>query len=168
MTTYDQLANDSAVPVDVDQQHASKRTNRVWSGLTIALLVFMAIVMLMPFFWLVSSSLKGQIQIFQYPPQWIPDPIHWDNYVNALTVKPFNLYVINTVKIVFLNVIAVVFSSSLCAYGFARIKFWGRDFWFGIVLATLFFCVTRRVQNVLGTKVQASLDALCSKLGLCV
>jgi multiple sugar transport system permease protein len=88
--------------------------------------------------WLVSSSLKSQIQIFSYPPQWIPDPIHWDNFSRALTIKPFGLYVVNTLKIVVLNVVAVVFSSSFVAYGFARIRFWGRDFWFGVVLATLF------------------------------
>ena len=123
MTTYDQLANESAVEPDVDQKRSAKRSDRVWNGVTIAALIIMAIVMILPFVWLVSSSLKGQIQIFQYPPVWIPDPIHWDNYTNALTVKPFGLYIINTLKIVALNVIAVVFTSSFCAYGFARIKF---------------------------------------------
>ncbi|MBI1282669.1 MAG: ABC transporter permease subunit [Anaerolineaceae bacterium] len=98
--------------------------------------------MLLPFVWLVSSSLKGQTEIFQYPPQFIPDPFHWDNYYNALTAKPFDVYLVNTLKIVFLNIIAVVGSSSLCAYGFARIKFWGRDFWFGVVMATLFLPYT--------------------------
>jgi len=138
MATYDQLADDSAVIVDVDNKRASKPKDRVWNGVTVALLLIMAIVMLIPFVWLVTSSLKGQIEIFQYPPQWIPNPIRWDNYREALTAKPFDVYLINTLKIVFLNIIAVVGSSSLCAYGFARIKFWGRDFWFGIVLATLF------------------------------
>ncbi|MBX3086435.1 MAG: carbohydrate ABC transporter permease [Anaerolineae bacterium] len=94
--------------------------------------------MLMPFIWLVTSSLKSQTQIFQYPPQFIPDPFRWENYSKALTFKPFGLYLKNTAIIVGLNVVAVVFSSSFCAYGFARIKFPGRDFWFGIVMATLF------------------------------
>jgi len=138
MATYDQLADDSAVIVDADNKRASKPKDRVWNGVTVALLLIMAVVMLIPFVWLVTSSLKGQIEIFQYPPQWIPNPIRWDNYREALTAKPFDVYLINTLKIVFLNIIAVVGSSSLCAYGFARIKFWGRDFWFGIVLATLF------------------------------
>jgi ABC-type glycerol-3-phosphate transport system permease component len=137
-TTYDKLADDSAVIVDADKKQSGKRPDRVWNTLNIIALVVMALVMLLPFVWLVSSSLKGQVEIFQYPPQWIPNPFHWDNYPNALTAKPFDLYLLNTLKIVFLNVIAVVFSSSLCAYGFARIKFWGRDFWFSIVMATLF------------------------------
>lgn len=116
----------------------SANANMFWRWFTLALLIGMAIMMVMPFAWLLSSSLKTQVQIFQYPPAWIPNPPQWDNYVRALTYKPFGLYLINTLKIALLNVVAVVFTSSFCAYGFARIRFWGRDFWFGVVLATLF------------------------------
>jgi multiple sugar transport system permease protein len=137
MTTFE----DASINLDAprsDRGRSSRPSDQIWRALTIFALVFMAIIMIAPFIWLVSSSLKSQVQIFQYPPQWIPDPVHPENYINALTYKPFGLYVINTLKIVFLNVIAVVFSSSFCAYGFARIRFPGRDFWFGIVIATLF------------------------------
>ncbi|MEZ4666398.1 MAG: carbohydrate ABC transporter permease [Anaerolineae bacterium] len=137
-TTYDQFTEDSVLTHQTKRAHDTNRSDRVWNRLNIIALFVMATIMILPFIWLVSSSLKGQIEIFQYPPQWIPDPVHWDNYTNALTAKPFDLYLLNTLKIIFFNVVAVVFSSSLCAYGFARIKFWGRDFWFGIVLATLF------------------------------
>ena len=106
--------------------------------LTLFLLVFFAVIMVAPFIWLVSSSLKTQINIFQYPPQLIPDPLAPQNYTNALTYKPFELYFRNTVFVAGMNVIAVVFAASFCAYGFARIRFPGRDFWFAIVMATLF------------------------------
>jgi multiple sugar transport system permease protein len=111
---------------------------RIWRLVRIILLVVIAFFMLTPFIWLVTSSLKTQINIFQYPPQWIPDPIVWSNYPEALTAKPFGLYLRNSLTIVVLNIVAVVFSSSFCAYGFARLRFPGRDFWFGVVLATLF------------------------------
>lgn len=114
------------------------RGDRWWNGFNRVVLVLMAVIMVAPFLWLVSSSLKSQIEIFQYPPKWIPDEFHFENYTRALTIKPFGLYLINTMKIVLLNVIAVVFSSSFVAYGFARLRFTGRDFWFGIVMATLF------------------------------
>lgn len=136
MSTLDALASDVKPII-----HATKRPQRgdqVWQWLTLVLLIAVAIMMLMPFVWLVTSSLKPQLQIFQYPPQWLPNPIRWENYVNALTYKPFGLYLRNTMFIVTMNVIAVVFTSSFCAYGFARIRFPGRDFWFGIVMATLF------------------------------
>src|SRR5690606_9932720 len=109
----------------------------LWRLGTIALLVIVAIAMLMPFLWLVSSSLKLQHQVFQYPPAWIPNPPNWDNYVEALTYKPFNIYLRNSLIIIVLNEIAVLGSASLCAYGFARINFWGRDKLFALVIGTM-------------------------------
>lgn len=114
----------------------------IWRTVRVVLLVVVAFFMIMPFVWLVTSSLKTQVNIFQYPPQWIPDPVMWENFPNALTAKPFGLYFRNTAIIVGLNVLAVVFSASFCAYGFARLRFPGRDFWFGVVLATLFLPYT--------------------------
>lgn len=131
------MAADTTLETTIDRE-TTRPSGKVWNWITTILLFVMAFIMIMPFVWLVSSSLKSQTQIFSYPPQWIPDPFHFDNYTRALTIKPFGLYLVNTLKIVFLNVIAVVFSSSFVAYGFARIKFPGRDFWFGIVMATLF------------------------------
>jgi multiple sugar transport system permease protein len=101
------------------------------------ILIITALLMLFPFLWLVSSSLKDQLEIFNYPPTWIPNEIMFQNYVEAMTFRPFGLYLTNSLAVAFLNVLAVVSSSSLCAYGFARIRFWGREFWFGIVIATL-------------------------------
>jgi multiple sugar transport system permease protein len=139
MSTLDQFGTDTQVAAPVFVEGRSARPHDWWwRWLTLALLVFFAIIMITPFLWLVSSSLKSQIQIFSYPPQWIPDPIRLENYTRALTYKPFGLYLRNTMILVSLNVVAVVFSASFCAYGFARLRFPGRDFWFGIVVATLF------------------------------
>lgn len=138
MATLNQAVIDSSVAAKKVERHSARLSDRIWRGLTLTMLIVMSVIMLMPFIWLVTSSLKSQTQIFQYPPQFIPDPFRWENYSKALTFKPFGLYLKNTAIIVGLNVVAVVFSSSFCAYGFARIKFPGRDFWFGIVMATLF------------------------------
>lgn len=138
MSTLNQAVTDTGNTPLWKEQAVFHSRSRFWRWLTIFLLVFFAIIMLMPFAWLLSSSLKSQVQIFQYPPDFIPNPVHPENFINALTYKPFGLYLVNTMKIVTLNVIAVVFSSSFCAYGFARIRFPGRDFWFGVVMATLF------------------------------
>jgi ABC-type glycerol-3-phosphate transport system permease component len=105
--------------------------------LHLIMLTVMAVVMIAPFVWLVSSSLKGQHEVFQYPPQWIPNPVRWENYPEALVYRPFGLYFRNSLVIALLNVLAVVTTSSLCAYGFARIRFKGRDLWFSVVIATI-------------------------------
>jgi multiple sugar transport system permease protein len=108
-----------------------------WRIMIMTLLVLGAIVMAFPFVWLVSSSLKLENDIFVFPPQWIPNPVRFQNYTDALTYKPFGRYLTNTMIIVVLNEIAILGSASFCAYGFARIRFPGRDFWFAIVLSTM-------------------------------
>jgi multiple sugar transport system permease protein len=101
------------------------------------LLVGGALVMIVPFLWLVSTSLKEQRQIFLYPPQWIPNPIRWQNYPEALTVLPFVQFVQNTLFITVITMIGVLLTSSLCAYGFARLRFPGRELIFMVLLSTL-------------------------------
>ena len=93
--------------------------------------------MMMPFVWLVISSVKPQEQIFVFPPEWIPREIRLENYVEALVYKPFYRFILNTLLIAVANQIAILVTASFCGYGFARIPFPGRDFWFGIVMATL-------------------------------
>ncbi len=110
---------------------------RLWKGLILTLLIIGAFIMSLPFVWLVSSSFKLEEKIFIFPPEWIPDPFRPQNYVEALLYKPFGLYFFNTMRIVTLNLIAILLSASFCGYGFARIRFPGRDFWFSMVLATL-------------------------------
>lgn len=103
----------------------------------LVVLVIGAILMFLPFAFLISSSLKVETQVFQFPIQWIPDPVRWENYSEALTQKPFHLYFQNTMIIVFFNQLAVLGTASLVGYGFARIDFPGRNFWFGVALATM-------------------------------
>ena len=112
-------------------------TDKVWQLLVLAILLIGAAIMSIPFLWLLVSSFKLEEKIFTFPPEWIPNPFRWQNYPDALTYKPFGLYLFNTIKIVTLNEIAILLSASFCGYGFARIRFPGRDFWFSIVLATL-------------------------------
>ncbi len=138
MAAIQQPITDIAPSRLAPRRSTMSRNDRLWRYFTVALLLFMGTIMIAPFLWLVSSSLKGQVQIFQYPPDLIPNPVHFENYSNALTYKPFGLYLRNTLVIAGLNVIAVVFTSSFVAYGFARMRFPGRDFWFGVVIATLF------------------------------
>lgn len=102
------------------------------------------LLMLIPFFWLVSSSLKAPHEIYVFPPQWIPNPVHWSNYREVFAVVPVLGYALNTVIVTILGTAGIVISSALAAYSFARLRFRGRDLLFGAILATLMlpFAVT--------------------------
>lgn len=90
-----------------------------------------------PFLWTVSTALKTNEQVFAVPPQWIPSPPQWGNFVRAWTELPFLTFVLNTATITAISVVGQVFSASLVAYGFARFRFRGRDFLFYLMLSTM-------------------------------
>lgn len=91
----------------------------------------------LPFLWMVSSSLKGQAEVFLFPPRPFPKIIRWENYRDALTAVPFGRYFLNSLLVSSMVVIGTVLSSSLAGYGFARINGKGREAIFAIVLATM-------------------------------
>jgi ABC-type glycerol-3-phosphate transport system permease component len=95
------------------------------------------LLMLLPFFWLLSSSLKTPAQIYVFPPQLIPDPVRWQNYVEVFTAVPVFVYFRNTLTIAVFSTIGTVVSSVVAAYAFGRLRFKGRDFIFSLLLATL-------------------------------
>ena len=101
------------------------------------LLLTGSVVMLIPLVWLVRSSFMGLGQIFIFPPEWFPDPWHWDNYPKALTTIPFVRYFFNTLYILVPTVIGTLITASLAAFGFSRLQWPGRDWVFGILLSAL-------------------------------
>jgi multiple sugar transport system permease protein len=109
---------------------ASRAT--IWTVLLLG-----AILMMAPLMWMVSSSFKVEQRVFEFPPQLIPDPFCPQNYVDALTYKPFDVYLRNTTFLVVMHELAVILAASFCGYGFARLGFPGRDFWFIVVLSTM-------------------------------
>ena len=90
-----------------------------------------------PFLWMVSSSLKTDARIFIYPPQWIPRDPQWGNYVEMFQAMPFARYFYNSSEISILATIGTLLSCSLAAYGFARLRFPGRDIIFFILISTM-------------------------------
>jgi len=105
--------------------------------MTYLLLIGASIVLILPFLWIISTSLKGSASIFAVPPQWIPKDIHWDNYAKVFTKMPFFIYLKNSVFISVLTILGTLLSSSLVAYAFACLKWPGRDWLFVFVLATM-------------------------------
>ncbi len=100
-------------------------------------LVAGAAMIMIPFFWMITSSLKTEAELYIFPPKWIPNPPQWGNYLRALTIYPFGLYYLNTTVITTLNILGTVLSCALAAYGFSCFKFRGRDAVFIALLATM-------------------------------
>ncbi len=106
-------------------------------GLIHLLLISCAITMLFPLLWLVSTSLKDPGKQFIFPPQLIPNPVYWQNYVDLFSRIPMGRYLWNSFEIAILSVIGVSLSSALAAFAFARMRFRGRDLLFSVLLMTM-------------------------------
>ena len=103
-----------------------------------AVLIVLAISFLLPFYWMVSSAVKNDAQVYVVPPIWFPRPQFWENFWNAWNSETFNLWTFNTVvRYAVPATVGTVLSSSLVAYSFARIDWKGRNAIFAIVLATM-------------------------------
>lgn len=93
--------------------------------------------MLVPLLWLLSSSLKNTAMIFTYPPQWIPNPVRFENFTDVFRVIPFAQFTLNTVIVTTTALFGQLLSASLVAFGFARLRFPGRDVLFLVLLGTI-------------------------------
>ena len=113
------------------------RQNRLKTTLIYFGLMTCAAILILPFLWVISTSLKGNEQIFAIPPEFIPETIHWESYLQVFERMPFLTYFLNSTFITIIAIIGTVFSSSLVAYGFACLKWPGRDTVFMLVLATM-------------------------------
>jgi len=96
-----------------------------------------AVFFLLPLLWMVTSSLKPDYQVLESPPRWLPDPVVWSNYPEALTYLPFGRYALNTLFIAVMVILGHVLSCTLVAYGFARFRAPGKNLLFLILLATM-------------------------------
>jgi len=96
-----------------------------------------SVLFLFPLVWMISTSLKPIDQTMTMPPQWIPHPVQWENYLAAVRYIPFFTYARNTILIAVLGTFGTVLSSSIVAYGFSRIEWKGRDTVFIVLLATM-------------------------------
>jgi ABC-type glycerol-3-phosphate transport system permease component len=114
-----------------------RERERLFKAVVLLLILPGALLCLAPFVWMLSTSLKDPRYIYLFPPQIIPDPVRWGNYVRAMTRLPFHLYAWNTLVITALALLGQLLSASLCAFGFARMRFRGRDALFLVLLSTI-------------------------------
>ena len=96
-----------------------------------------SVLFLLPLWWMIATSLKSMQEIAQYPPTFIPQEFHLDNYIRTWAAAPFTQYTLNTLLLSFFAVTGNVMVNAFVAYGFARIRFRGKKIWFSILLATM-------------------------------
>jgi len=120
-------------------EKSSKRSKWLTPALVYAALLLAAGLMLLPFLWLISTSLKTVPQTMEYPPRWLPHPVMLTNYPDVWhnPRANFALWTRNSLIIAALTVAGVTFSSSIVAYGFARLRFRGWGLLFALMLSTM-------------------------------
>jgi multiple sugar transport system permease protein len=93
--------------------------------------------MLAPFLWMISTSLMGELEVYQFPPPLVPETPQWENYVGAMTARPFGRYFLNSIIFATVVVIGQLVTSATAGYAFARLRFRGRNRLFLAYLSTM-------------------------------
>ena len=101
------------------------------------ILVLLALSMLVPFLWMVSTSMMNEQEVYQFPPKFFPSDLRWSNFVEAMTLQPFGRFFLNTIIVAFASVIGQLLFCSMAAYAFARLRFPFRDKIFSLYLGTM-------------------------------
>ncbi len=103
----------------------------------IGLLIAGGVLMMIPFLWMVTTSLKTRAEVFALPPTILPAQPRWENYADMWTALPFGSFFVNSVKLAALNTVGQLISSSMAAFAFAALRFPFRGQLFGLLLVTL-------------------------------
>jgi len=120
---------------DLPTQPAQRRGSGNFFIYTLA--IALSITMLLPFLWMISTSLMDEFEVYKFPPRLLPAEPLWSNYPNALTAAPFARFFLNSAIISLFIVIGQVFTAATAGYAFARLRFPGRDKVFILFLANL-------------------------------
>ena len=129
-----QTANNGMQPRGLSSR---RNQNRLMKALAYLIASFVALAFVFPLYWMVTTSLKTDVEIFMVPPTLIPLDPQWQNYPASTQYIPFWQYMFNTLVICALTIIGTVISCSLIAYGFARVHWPGRNVVFIIYLSTI-------------------------------
>ena len=107
------------------------------SFLTVPILILLALTMLLPFLWMLATSFMSDLEVYQFPPKFIPTEWRWQNFTEALTLQPFGRFFLNTIIVAGASVLGQLLFCSMAAYAFARLRFPMRGKVFGIYLSTM-------------------------------
>jgi multiple sugar transport system permease protein len=145
----------------------SKRVRRgVFATFWYVVLGGTAVAVMMPYLWMISTSLKDKRELFTYPPTWIPHVFRLQNYVDAWNAAPFGRYFLNSLFVAVAVTLGQLITCSLAAFAFARMNFKGKNFMFALFLSTTM--ISTQVTLVPSYLVLKNLDWLDTYQGLIV
>jgi len=131
-------ARQDTIQQQLRRSAARKRLRRlVGHAIVYALMIFLALLFMLPIFWMASTSLKAPREIFAWPPEWIPSSPQWGNYAEAFGKYPLARYMLNSAILVAANIIGGLVSVPIIAYGFARFEFPFKHVLFLLMLSTM-------------------------------
>jgi multiple sugar transport system permease protein/sn-glycerol 3-phosphate transport system permease protein len=117
--------------------HSRRVRAVIWKAVVYLIVATGAVVVAFPFFWQVTTSLKSPTQLCAGPPEWIPWPLHPENYAEVASVVPLWLYVKNSLIIAVCVIVGTEISCAMAAYAFARLRFPGRNVIFLVLISAL-------------------------------
>lgn len=121
-----------------DENKKNRNPKKIlFSILKHVLLITVAVSMILPFLWMLSTALKTSNNVFTIPPQWLPDPIRWNNFLDVFSAVPFFRYILNTTVYTTTVTFLEVMVSVIVAYGFARFNFKYKKSLFMFLLITI-------------------------------
>lgn len=110
---------------------------KIKKSLIYIVLILGAATMLIPFIWMLSTSLKTPGETVAMPPVWIPDSLRFGNYAEAFAAAPFGRYFLNSVFVTVLSTLGELITTILAAFAFAKIEFYGKNILFTLLIATM-------------------------------
>lgn len=113
------------------------RTQTITKFLSYSILILGAVIMIIPFLWMLSTALKTAPETVQTPPTWIPKHWEWQNFRTAFHAAPFITYFINSVLVTFLTTLGQLITTILAAFAFAKLDFYGKRVLFIVCIATM-------------------------------
>lgn len=96
-----------------------------------------AFIMLIPFVWMIVTSLKPMNEVTVFPPKWLWWPVQWSNYIDAWRTAPFGRYFYNSIVVAAVSTVLEVITCAMAAYAFARMNFFGKNVLFMLLLGSI-------------------------------
>lgn len=115
----------------------TKKKNSIGQFFLYAALLLLAAVMLIPFVWMLSASIKMDKDVFAFPIRWFPEEPRWQNYIDIWVKIPLLTFIKNTFKLTIIVTVFQILTSSFAAYAFAKLRFKGRDLLFLAYIGTI-------------------------------